>query len=84
MTEPDTIDLLEGSMPCSLVIRPSGYQMEVARGQVLPDVHILHTALIRASYVVVMVYIVHSNATDHMLELPPMMKSQLWVKLFVK
>ena len=41
--EPDTIDLLEGPMSCSLVIRPDGYHIEVARGQVLPDVHILQT-----------------------------------------
>ena len=31
-TEPDTIDLLEGSTSCSLVIRPGGNHIEVARG----------------------------------------------------
>lgn len=48
MTEPDTIDLLEGPTPCSLVIRPGGYLIKVARGQVLSVICILHTVLICA------------------------------------
>ena len=74
-TEPDTIDLLEGPMSCSLVIRPGGYHIKVARGQVLSGVHILHTVLIRTGYAVVTVDMVHSNATDHVLEVSPMRKS---------
>ena len=30
--DPDTMDLLTEPTPCSLVINPRGYQMEVARG----------------------------------------------------
>ena len=36
--ELDTIDLLDGHPLCSLVIRPGGYQIEVAKGQVHPEV----------------------------------------------
>ena len=68
--EPDTIDLLEGPTHCSLVIRPGRYLIEVASGQVLPNVRILHQVLIRDSYAMVTVDIVHSNTTDHVLELP--------------
>ena len=32
----DTVDLLTEPTPCSLVINPRGYQMEVARGRVFP------------------------------------------------
>ena len=32
VTEPDTIDLLEGPTPCNLKIRLDGYHIEVARG----------------------------------------------------
>ena len=35
--DPDTVDLLIEPTPCSLVINPGGYQMEVARGQVFPQ-----------------------------------------------
>ena len=45
--------------------------MEVARGQVHPDVRILHTVPILEGYAVVTVDMVHSNATDHVLEPPP-------------
>ena len=34
--DPDTVDLLKEPTPCSLVINPGGYQMEVARGRVFP------------------------------------------------
>ena len=33
---PDTVDLLTEPTPCTLVINPRGYQMEVARGMVFP------------------------------------------------
>ena len=36
--EPDTIDLLNGPMPCSLVIRPGGYQIDTTKGHVHPEV----------------------------------------------
>ena len=49
-------------MPCSLVIRPGGYYIEVAKGQVHPNVQVLHTVLIRPGYVVIFVDFVHANA----------------------
>jgi hypothetical protein len=69
--EPDTIDLLDGPTPCSLVIRPGGYQIEVAKGQVHPEVQVLHTVPIRPGYAVVFVDFVHANAVDTDLPVPP-------------
>ena len=34
--DPDTVDLLIEPTPCTLVINPAGYQMEVARGMLFP------------------------------------------------
>ena len=36
--EPDTVDLHDRPMPCSLVIRPRGYYIKVAKGQVHPNI----------------------------------------------
>ena len=69
--EPDTIDLLDGPPPCSLVIRPGGYYIEVAKGQVHPNVQVLHTVPIRPGYTVVFVDCVHANAVDTDLPVTP-------------
>ena len=51
--EPDTIDLLDGSTPCSVVMRPGGYYIEVAKGQVHSNVQVLHMVPISLGYAVV-------------------------------
>ena len=55
----DTIDLLIEPTPCSLVINPRGYQMEVARGRVFPQQTELCSQPVMEHYAVVHIDYVH-------------------------
>lgn len=68
--EPDTIDLLEGPTPCSLVMKPGGYTIELARGVVLPGQTVCHTVPVGPDFAVVKPDVVWTNCRAHPLEIP--------------
>ena len=67
----DTMGLLIEPTPCSLVINPGGYQMEVARGRVFPAPNELCSQPVIEHYVVVHIDYVHPENEDRPLCLPP-------------
>jgi hypothetical protein len=71
--EPDTIDTLAHPTPCNLIITISGgYRMEVRKCIVYPRMYTLDNIPIDSvSFVVVKVDMVHENAKNLNLEVPP-------------
>jgi hypothetical protein len=71
--EPDTIDTLAHPTPCSLIITISGaYRMEVGKGIVYPRINTLDNIPIDSvSFATVKVDMVHENAKNFNLEVPP-------------
>ena len=69
--DPDTIDLLDQPTKCSLVVDAMGCRMEVGKGLVYPHVASIDEVPIRAEYAVVKVDMVHENAKNFRLEVPP-------------
>jgi len=69
--DPDTMDLLIEPTPCSLVINPRGYQMEVARGQVFLAQINLCSQPVMEHYALVHIDYVHSEYPDRPLSPPP-------------
>ena len=71
--ELDTIDNLPHPTTCSLIVLVAGsYRMEVGRGLVYPTVALLDDVSIdSATFAVVKVDMVHDNAKDLKLEVPP-------------
>jgi hypothetical protein len=71
--EPDMIDTLAHPTPCNLIITISGgYRMEVRKGIVYPRMYTLDDVLIDSvSFAVVKVDMVHENAKNWNLEVPP-------------
>ena len=67
----DIVDLLIEPTPCSLVINPSGYQMEVARGQVFLAQTNLCSQLVMEHYAIIHIDYVHLEHEDRPLNLPP-------------
>jgi hypothetical protein len=71
--EPDMIDTLAHPTPCNLIITISGgYRMKVKKGIVYPRMYTLDNIPIDSvSFVVVKVDMVHENAKNLNLEVPP-------------
>jgi hypothetical protein len=71
--EPDTIDTLAHPTPCSLIITIlGGYEMEDRKGIVYPRMYTLDDVPIdNVSFAVMKVDMVHDNAKNLNLELPP-------------
>ena len=67
----DTLDLLTEPTPCTLVINPRGYQMEVARGRVFPQQTDLCSQPVMEHYALVHIDYVHSEYPDRPLSPPP-------------
>ena len=67
----DTMDLLTEPTPCTLVINPGGYQMEVARGLVFPQQSELCSQPVQDGYAVVHVYFVYPEHEGLVLSPPP-------------
>jgi len=67
----ETMDLLTEPTPCSLVINPGGYQMEVARGRVFPAQTELCSQLVMEHSAVVHIDYVHPEHEDRPLSPPP-------------
>ena len=65
--DPDIVDLLTEPTPCSLVINPRGYQIEVERGQVFPAQTELCSQPIMEHNVVVHIDYVHPKHEDRSL-----------------
>ena len=57
--DPDIVDLLTEPTPCSLVINPRDYQMEVASGRVFPAQTYLCSQPVMEHYAVVHIDYVH-------------------------
>ncbi|TVU09218.1 hypothetical protein EJB05_42666, partial [Eragrostis curvula] len=67
----DSIDLLTGPTPCTLMMNVAGHIIEVGRGQVHPKQNVIHCAKVREGYVVVRVDYVHADFIDQLLEVAP-------------
>ncbi|TVU23838.1 hypothetical protein EJB05_26221, partial [Eragrostis curvula] len=67
----DSIDLLTGPTPCSLMLNVAGHIIKVGRGQVHPKQDVIHCAKVREGYVVVRVDYVHADFVNELLEVAP-------------
>ena len=65
--DPDTVDLLTEPTPCSLVINPRGYKMEVARGREFPAQIELCSQPVMEHNAIVHINYVHSKHEDRLL-----------------
>jgi hypothetical protein len=68
---PDIVDLLTEPTPCTLVINPRGYQMEVTRGWVFPQQSELCSEPVLDGYVVVHIDYVYPEYEERLLSPRP-------------